>query len=69
MINPESVDVEPLFKMKLIGFNNRRFDNHILYARYLGYSLDELHRLSQKLINSKNNRDVYFGEAYNLSYA
>ncbi len=69
MINPESVDIEPLFKMKLIGFNNRRFDNHILYARYLGYSLDELHRLSQKIINSKNNRDVYFGEAYNLSYA
>ncbi len=69
MINPESADIEPLFKMKLIGFNNRRFDNHILYARYLGYSLDELHRLSQKIINSKNNRDVYFGEAYNISYA
>jgi energy-coupling factor transporter ATP-binding protein EcfA2 len=69
MINPESKEIEPLFKMKLVGFNNRRYDNHILYARYLGYSLDELYRLSQKIINSKNNRDIYFGEAYNLSYA
>ncbi len=69
MINPEAKDIEPLFKMKLVGFNNRRYDNHILYARYLGYSLEELYHLSQKIIDSKNNRDVYFGEAYNISYA
>ncbi len=55
--------------MKLVGFNNRRYDNHILYARYIGYSLDELYRLSQKIINGGNNKDVFFGEAYNLSYA
>lgn len=68
MINPEPKDIEPLFKMKLIGFNNRRYDNHILYARFLGYSLDEIYRLSQKIINEANNKDVLFGEAYNLSY-
>jgi len=55
--------------MKLIGFNNRRYDNHILYARYLGYSVNELYHLSQKIITTKNNLDVLFGEAYNLSYA
>jgi phage/plasmid-associated DNA primase len=68
MINPEPKDIEPLFKMKLVGFNNRRYDNHILYARYLGYSIEELYRVSQKLINAGNNKDVYFGEAYNISY-
>jgi hypothetical protein len=66
MINPRPHDVEPLLSQKLVGFNNRRYDNHILYARYLGHSLEELHRLSQKLIN--NNQNAYFGEAYNLSY-
>lgn len=68
MINPEGPELEPLFRMKLVGFNNRRYDNHILYARYMGYTLDELNRLSQKIIAAGNNRDVFFGEAYNLSY-
>ena len=69
MINPVAKDIEPLLKMRLIGFNNRRYDNHILYARYIGYSVDDLYHLSQKIINSKNNPDIFFGEAYNLSYA
>ena len=69
MINPEPKEIEPLFAMKLIGFNNRRYDNHILYARYLGYSLDEIFRLSQKIVlHGNQGRDPYFGEAYNLSY-
>ncbi len=68
MVNPTSKDIEPLFKLKLIGFNNRRYDNHILYAAFLGYSVEEIYHLSQKIITSENNRDVYFGEAYNLSY-
>lgn len=70
MINPCLADIEPLFAQKLVGFNNRRYDNHILYARYLGYTLDELFRLSQKIIfNDKGNNGNLFGEAYNLSYA
>ena len=66
MINPEPQEMEQLFKLNLVGFNNRRYDNHILYARYLGYPLAELHKLSQKIINTKEH--VLFGEAYNLSY-
>lgn len=66
MINPRPHDIEPLLHQRLIGFNNRRYDNHILYARYLGYTLDEVFKLSQKLIN--NNKSAPFGEAYNLSY-
>lgn len=67
MVNPEGSEIEQLFNMRLIGFNNRRYDNHILYARFLGYPLDKLHELSQKIIDGKDN--ALFGEAYNLSYA
>lgn len=66
MINPTPNDVESLFKLRLVGFNNRRYDNHILYARYMGYSNEDLYKLSQKIIN--NERNALFGEAYNLSY-
>lgn len=68
MINPTPQEIEPLLSMKLIGFNCRRYDNHILYARYIGYSIEEVYRVSQKLINAGNNQGAYFGEAYNISY-
>lgn len=67
MVNPRPDEVEKLFSMKLVGFNNRRYDNHILYARSIGYSNEELYKLSQKIING-NSRDAMFGAAYNLSY-
>jgi DNA polymerase III delta prime subunit len=68
MINPTAADIEPLLAQKLVGFNNRRYDNHILYAAYLGYTNEELYDLSQKLIG-KDNYNAMFVEAYNLSYA
>lgn len=67
MVNPTSEEIEGLFKYKLIGFNNRRYDNHILYGRYIGYSLEKLYDLSNRIITEKE-RDL-FGEAYGLSYA
>ena len=67
MINPTPQEIEKLLRLPLVGFNNRRYDNHILYARFMGYSIEELYNLSQKMI-VHNNRDVMFGEAYNLSY-
>lgn len=69
MVNPSPADIEPLFGQKLVGFNNRRYDNHILYARYLGYSEEELYNLSSRIISGGNDNRVLFGEAYNLSYA
>jgi len=66
MVNPGPGEIEPLFKLKLVGFNNRRYDNHILYARYLGYQNEDLYKLSQRII--QNDRNAMFGEAYNLSY-
>lgn len=67
MINPDPHEVEQLFAYKLVGFNCRRYDNHILYARHLGYDNRALFELSQKIIS--NNRSAMFGAAYNLSYA
>jgi hypothetical protein len=67
MVNPTAQDLEPLLKMKLVGFYNRRYDNHILYARFMGYDNAALFALSQKLVGG--NQTAYFGEAYNLSYA
>lgn len=69
MINPSPTEIGELMKFKLVGFNCRRYDNHILYGRYIGYSNEELYNLSQKIINEKKGtRGVLFGEAYNISY-
>jgi len=66
LINPTGMDLEPFFKFKLVGFNCRRYDNHILYARYLGYDNEQLYKLSQRIISGSPN--CMFSEAYNLSY-
>jgi hypothetical protein len=68
MLNPKPHEVAELFKFKLVGFYNRRYDNHILYAAAMGASNEELFRLSKKMIVD-NNRSVTFAQAYNLSYA
>ena len=66
MINPTPVDIERLCQFRLVGFNNRRYDNHILYARMMGYSIEDLFELSQRIVN--NSPNALFAEAYNLSY-
>lgn len=70
MINPSPQEIEELLKFKLIGFNCRRYDNHILYARLIGYTNEQLYDLSQKIIGVKKgeNQNYFFREAYNLSY-
>lgn len=70
MINPTPAEVERLFQFRLIGFNNRKYDNHILWGRMLGYNNYQLFQLSQKLIAAGfNSKDAAFGEAYSVSYA
>jgi DNA polymerase elongation subunit (family B) len=66
MINPSSSEIEDLMKFRLVGFNCRRYDNHILYARLMGYDNEQLYKLSQKII--KGSPNCFFGEAYNVSY-
>ncbi len=67
MINPSPKEIEELSRMRLVGFNNRRFDNHILYARIMGYSELDLFKLSQRIM--ARDRSAFFGDAYDLSYA
>ena len=67
MINPSPEDIENLAKFPLVGFNCRRYDNHLMYARMIGYDNKALYELSQSIINDKD-RNHFFGEAYNVSY-
>ena len=70
LINPEPADIQVMLGFNLVGFNCRRYDNHMIYACLLGYTAEQLFELSQRIIvtakGSKSN--AFFGEAYNLSY-
>lgn len=66
MINPTPEEIEALCEMRLIGFNCRKYDNHILYARTLGFNNAKLYDLSKRII--ENSVTAGFVEAYNLSY-
>ncbi len=67
MINPTAEQVAQLAKFRLVGFNCKRYDNHICYAAMLGYSVEQLYELSQKIING-HEKGAMFGAAYDLSY-
>lgn len=66
MINPTAADIESILNLKLVGFNCRRYDNHILYAAYIGYDNAQLYTLSQRIISGSAN--CMFSEAYGISY-
>lgn len=50
MINPKPYEIEQLFNMRLVGFNNRGYDNFILWACFQGYTNIQLYDLSQEII-------------------
>lgn len=67
MINPSRREVEKLLSMKLVGFNCRKYDNHLVYAAgILGYSVEQLYCQSQKIISGA--KDAFFPNAYDVSY-
>ena len=66
MINPSPSEIEDLLKYRLVGFNNKRYDDHMLYGCLMGYTPEMLYDLSQRIISG--DRSAFFGEAYNLSY-
>ena len=66
LINPTRAQIGELFKFRLIGFNCRKYDNHILYGALIGYTNAQLYDLSQRIV--QNHKDCYFGQAYNISY-
>lgn len=68
MINPTPDEIRYLFSnYRLVGYNNRRYDNHVIYGASLGLSNIDIYHLSKKLING-NAVDVGYREAWNLSY-
>lgn len=70
LINPSPDLVRDFIRsnMKKIGFNNRRYDNHLIYAyAYRNYSVFDLFKLSGHIINSRMSK-YFIGEAYNISY-
>lgn len=67
LINPSPTEIEEIFKHRLIGFNNRNYDNHICYAAMMGYNNQQLYNLSKRIISGSSNSK--FSEAYNLSYS
>ena len=69
MINPGPEEVEKLLGFKLAGFNCRRYDNHMIYGRFLGEDLHQLYRRSSGIINSKKGDQKWMlPNAYNVSY-
>lgn len=70
LINPSSLEIENLLRFKLVGFNNKSYDNHMLYACLMGYNNMQLYNLSQRLVskNKEESRKAKFSQAYNLSY-
>jgi len=67
LLDPKPEEVEKLFKYNLIGFNNRSYDNHMVYAAAQGYTPEELYSLNSRIIGEKD-RNAKFAQAYNLSY-
>lgn len=74
MINPKPSQIAALLKYNLVGFNNRKYDNHIVYAAMMGYNNEQIYSLSKRLIETEVKRvtdgkaNCYFSAAYNLSY-
>lgn len=67
-INPPRESVITLMEQNLVGFNNRKYDNHILYAwGFLNYSNSQLYDLSKRIVSGQ--KDALFSQAYNISYA
>lgn len=67
-INPTREQIASLVERPLVGFNNRRYDNHIIYAALLGEDNLSLYRQSQRIINDKNAGSGMYSGAYELSY-
>jgi hypothetical protein len=66
MVNPTKEQVDSFIEsFRLIGFNNRKYDNHIIYARSIGVSIEGLYKLSDSIINRK---EGFQKQAYDISY-
>lgn len=71
MINPTPNQVESLMKFKLISFNGRKYDGHMLMGCYYGEDPYQLYLRSQKLVNTEKGKqnNGYIREGFNVDYA
>jgi hypothetical protein len=65
-INPTPDDIEAMFNTRLIGFNNRRYDNHIMEGIHQGDTAPETYDRSASITSGKKNG--FIGIAYNRSF-
>lgn len=65
LINPTQQEIQDFITKKFAGFNCRRYDNHLLYARLLGANEKECYRVSNNIINNKTG---FYANAWNSSY-
>ena len=74
LMNPKPEDVEWLVdnpQIKLIGFNCRKYDNHIVRGFLMGYTNKQLYEQSQKIVKAKKGDrkdNGLLATAYDLSY-
>lgn len=67
--DPMPEQIEILIQEKLVGFNNRKYDNHLVWAKMLGYDDMMCYKLSKRIMESdKEDKSCFFGTAYNLSF-
>ena len=65
IVMPTPKDIEEMLEYDLIGFNNRRYDNHILHAIRLGYKPEMVYGISKLIISGSDKG--YFREAWDYS--
>ena len=68
--NPSPIQMQELFNTyRMIGYNNRKYDNHICYAVILGYDNLMVYQVSKAIISNDPASNPYFPDAWNKSYA
>lgn len=71
-VNPTPQQVEDFVtRYRLIDFNGRHYDRHILYARMMGYDNYRLFEFSKEIISKDKkdrNKSCFFGDAIALGY-
>lgn len=68
LFNPSRSLVADLLSKRLIGFNNRLYDNHILYAWIQGETNEELYHRSRAIIGPASKEGGLIGKAFGISY-
>lgn len=65
LINPDPQAIELMMKLRLYGFNNRRYDNHIIGGRYMGDGVEETYDRSTSIVSGR--KDGFINSWYNAS--